>query len=345
MAGSRPLAVVRLWVKGARSGKPALGYACSMNLPDPDLLLNELRHPPVRDLAWTLLSPPLLRDTPAPQRHPLTASRWAADPDELASWLRLLDAKPTVLDTWLEQRRSRRLGLYYERLWQFALSQAPDIELLRANLPIRQDGQTLGELDLIFRDAQGIHHLELAVKFYLGLEHGDRARHDHWLGPGSHDRLDIKLQRTCEHQLQLCATPCARSMLSELTRGPIDSALWFGGYLFQPWRGRQVSPAGAHPRHLRGHWLRQRDWPAYSRQHPTSHSHARWQPLPRSNWLAPARLSSAAVWQASDFDSWVGLESARPQPWLLVRLEGDAQGYWCERERLFLVPDDWPAAN
>ena len=42
-----------------------------------------------------------------------------------------------------------------ERLWQFALCQAPDIDLLVANLPIRQGSHTLGELDLLLRDRDG----------------------------------------------------------------------------------------------------------------------------------------------------------------------------------------------
>ena len=58
--------------------------------------------------------------------------------------------------------------MYYERLWQYALCQAPDLQLIAANLPIRQNGSTLGELDLLFCDDQGVHHLELAIKLYLG---------------------------------------------------------------------------------------------------------------------------------------------------------------------------------
>jgi hypothetical protein len=301
-------------------------------------VLAGLSHPQVRDLAWTLLSPPLLSDTPAPQRYPLAASRWAERPDELADWLRLLDKQPAVLETWLAQRSIKRLGLYYERLWQFALCQAPDVDLLVANLPIRQEGKTLGELDLVVRDDEGVHHLELAVKFYLGLG-DDCSPHDRWLGPGSHDRLDIKLQRLTEHQLKLSSTPPARALLSELTCCDISSALWLGGYLFQPVHQRGgISPAGANPEHHCGSWLRHSDWPEFAGKKPNAH----WQPLARQAWLAPARLQSEAIWEKEAFKKWiVDVEGIR-QAKLLVRLDVDAEGNWLEQERLFLVPDPWP---
>ncbi|CAN1601753.1 protein of unknown function [Pseudomonas mediterranea] len=41
--------------------------------------------------------------------------------------------------------RDQRLGLYYERLWQFAVQHAPGIELIAANLPeIRREGRDPG---------------------------------------------------------------------------------------------------------------------------------------------------------------------------------------------------------
>lgn len=307
-----------------------------MSLPLLAELLPRLLHPQVRDLAWVLLSPPLLSDTPSPQRHPLAASRWASRPGELADWLLSHDSQPTVLETWLAQHSIRRLGLYYERLWQFAVGQAPDVDVLVANLPIRDGGHTLGELDLILLDADGVHHVELAVKFYLGLEAGDRRRHDHWLGPGSHDRLDIKLKRLCEHQLQLSSTGHAKALLRELTCREIDSALWLGGYLCQPWPSGCESPVGANPLHLGGGWLRQQAWTtAFPRDE------SRWQPLPRHAWLAPAQLEPGQIWQPEDVERWIS-EADGKHARLLARIEPGPRGRWVERERLFVVPDRWP---
>lgn len=314
-----------------------LGYAACMTLPRLDELLPTLAHPQVRDLAWTLLSPPILSEAPAPQRHPLTASRWATHPDAMSDWLRALDRQPDLLLAWLAQHSIRRLGLYYERLWQFAVSQAPDVDLLVANLPIRNGGQTLGELDLIVRDDEGVHHIELAVKFYLGTDEGDRHRHDRWLGPGSHDRLDIKLQRLCAHQLQLCGSAEARSLLCELTSRDIRSALWMGGYLFQPMGVTEALPDGANPDHLRGHWTRYRDWIAGD-----EFAQGRWHPLARPAWLAPARLEHAPLSLADDWQRWHEAFLRRGQARLLVRLNAQPEGHWAECERRFIVPDAWP---
>ncbi|MFU1922732.1 DUF1853 family protein, partial [Klebsiella pneumoniae] len=57
-------------------------------------------------------------------------------------------------------------------------SQKVDVRLIAANLPVRDGGHTLGELDLLLRDDDGIHHLELAIKLYLGPQSGPGD----WLG-------------------------------------------------------------------------------------------------------------------------------------------------------------------
>lgn len=300
-------------------------------------LPGHFRTPAVRDLAWVLLSPALLSDAGAPQRHPLHASVWGRQPSLLVDWLRQLDETPAPLQRRLDDSPVRRLGLYYERLWQFALQAAPDIRLIAANLPIRQQGRTLGEMDLLLEDEAGVHHLELAVKFYLGTGN-DRNDHALWLGPGAHDRLDLKLDHLRRHQLQLSSRPETRRTLEALHQGEVQPALWLGGYLFYPPGSAHVAPCGANPDHLRGHWLRRQQWAAHAERAPG----AVWQPLPRLAWLAPARLAGHACWPAQAWEHWLTHlpDDARAQ--LLVRLEPDDTGHWQERERVFLVSDDWP---
>lgn len=302
-------------------------------------LPSQLRQPAVRDLTWALLSPPLLAQTPWPQRHPLRASRWSQQPDALADWLLSLDADSHALQQWLSQSSVRRLGLYYERLWQFALHAAPDVEVLAANLPIRQHGNTLGELDMLLRDEEGVHHLELAIKLYLGQQQGSGAELAHWLGPGSRDRLDIKLTHLGRHQLPLSTRTEAQQRLTELNIQQPRPGLWLGGYLFYPWlQPSYAAPVAGNPDHLRGRWLHRADWADFAAYAP-----GHWQPLDRHAWLAPARIEEEFLWPKEHFKQWLAALPGDANAQLLVRLIEGPQRCWWEAERVFLVNDHWPA--
>ncbi|UVE16469.1 DUF1853 family protein [Pseudomonas sp. LS44] len=301
-------------------------------------LPRQLRQPHVRDLAWVLIAPPLLNGSPWPQRHPLSASPWMHSPNLLENWLRQLELDSRPLEDWLSQHSIRRLGLYYERLWQFALAAAPGVELLATNLPIRQlGGHTLGELDLLLRDDQGVHHLELAIKLYLGPQDADGSDPARWLGPGSHDRLDLKLNHLNYHQLPLSSHPLALEALAGLALTDIQAELWMAGYLFYPWPATCQAPRGAHAQHQRGRWLHRRSWPAF-----LAETSGAWQPLPRPTWLAPAQMKAEDLWDAAHFDSWLQALDEQAPAQLLVRFEEHATDDWQEAERVFLVSDQWP---
>ena len=69
---------------------------------------------------------------------------------------------------------------------------------------------------------------------------------------------------------------------------------------FRPWPQGCTPPLGANPHHLQGRWLRQGDWPRFQAEK----LDAVWQPIARSAWLAPARVTPAELWTANRFADW-----------------------------------------
>jgi uncharacterized protein len=319
-------------------------------------VLSQLRHASVRDLAFLLLSPPLLH--PA---HP----RWhgavqAFSEEELRvwrSWLLVQDMAPAALERYLAQMLSEqaashlRLGHYAEHLLAFALSNAPQelsITLLARNVPLRSKNgtrDTLGELDFVLERQGHVEHWELAVKFYLCA--GTKSLED-FVSPASlglpktvelnhkakHDTLAYKLAHVFDKQLAL------QAMLSEadapefnFTAPITQSFAYLRGWLFYPGFATGLSPAstpsawGLHPQHPHGIWLRQ--------EHTAQLKAGSWIELPRLGWLSPARIvrdKASRNYPALVFNS----SATDTSLWAQMKRQDD--GSRQELQRVFVVP-------
>lgn len=314
-----------------------------------------------RDLAWCSLSPPLLSRLPDEYRADAAQlAQWPAD--VRAAWQSwLAKADPATLPHTIAElsgapdptgSRSLRLGRHAERLLQFALHQAPGVDLLAANVPIRRAKghgiQTLGELDVVWRDPASaeIVHWEMAAKFYLMVDGVVDRRA--FVGPNLVDRLGDKLDHIVRRQLPMGATAEAQAAVGHR----IDrSEIYLLGWLF--YRDGVTPPGldalGIAPDHLHGWWSTLDAW--FARAADPSLHHARWCRLSRTDWLSGARVTTDATESAASLRDAMADRFADPahawrreSPVMVCELEPagpDAPGIWQERSRGFIVPDDW----
>ncbi|MBU1192918.1 MAG: DUF1853 family protein [Gammaproteobacteria bacterium] len=293
-----------------------------MTAADADLLTT-LYDPLVRDLAWALFSASLLATEP-------DADDWPKHAESIAR-LQSLDREPTALHKAVMAQRSGRLGLYFEALWQFWLTDNADYALRAHNLQIQVDGTTSGELDLIVehRRSGQLQHWELAVKFYLGM--GDTTEMSAWIGPNAQDRFDRKLQHLHDHQLPLLQYPETQSQLTASGWNIRQQRLILKGRLFYPLLETTPAPAGAAPDHLRGWWARPEEFMAHF-----GSTSLQWQVLGREDWLAPLRRAAAGNLQTAA-EIFLALDNLSQRPQCVA---GFANGDECSRG--FIVPAGWP---
>jgi hypothetical protein len=298
-----------------------------------------LRRARVRALAWLLDAPDLLDI-----HHPHWEGRIATlgpMTAETEDWLARLDADPSRLDQALGAKIHTRLGLYAEKLMAFYFAEQG--RLVAHGLQVRASrNDTVGEFDfLLDAGPDGVEHIEFATKFYLlqnevhGEVHGSLAADfDAFVGPNLADSLGRKMRKVFERQLALGTHPAAQPLLPR----PVTAArALVKGWLFYPagtWLEMTGNMSGIATRHCRGFWCARGELDLLEWD--------RFLILPRLQWLAPFRASSA-TWMldrvqlreelASHFET-----SNTPA---LVSLVRDEPGNIVEVDRGFIVPDDW----
>lgn len=288
----------------------------------------------VRDLAWVIGSPPLVR-------LPASAVLW---PD--AGWhIRNLEQMLGELETqdknnWpgreqFAARADQRLGAYFEFLVAHWLTRDKRYQLLESNLPVRQSSasggvETIGELDLIVRErASGqTEHWEMAIKFYLG---GAPGLGKSWVGTGLRDRLDFKLAKMTGQQFPLVNNEVAQAALSAKSITVDRCRAFVKGCFFYPWGEETAPPAEAASEHLRGWWLRRSRF-----QQAFAETKFRWQILQGLDRMAGFNPNNETYEDTRQFSEALADRPADRAIMVAAAAAGREAG------RGFLVPDDWP---
>lgn len=231
-------------------------------------------------------------------------------------------AQPALIQTAAEalarQPRRKRLGWHFENLVAALIQHSDRFDLVARNLVLRENGRTLGELDLLVRErASGeLMHWELALKFYLGLGEGRG-----WPGPNPHDQLASKARHLYDVQLPRAAQPGAMAQLQAAGHVIHRRALLTRGRLFYPCFTPCPAPPQADPAHQRGPWWREPPGAG--------------QVVPHDLWHHPEALSDnptpmLAAAALADYVSRVGTPT-------MILTTGQQPG--------FLVPPSWPERN
>jgi hypothetical protein len=299
-----------------------------------------LTQPDVRALAWLLDAPDLL-DPASRLWHGQIASLGPVTP-ATAVWLMQQERDPAPLLAALGSRPCFRLGLYAEKLMAFYFEQHG--LLLAHGLQVRSNKHgTVGEFDFLLRSGASLLHWEFATKFYLfdgAPDDAGKNSLDRLVGPNLADTLGLKMRKIIDLQLALAQHPVAQRLLGQTVA---RAQALVKGWLFYP-GGVPPGMAGVSTAHCHGFWCPLAQLGSLDGDLKGD----LFLLLPRMQWLAP--------WKGAVGPDVALLTRAQLQEVLTARFDTGStappalvasvcrQGEWLlERQRGFIVPDDWAA--
>ena len=272
-----------------------------------------------RDLVWAITSPSLLNtsDERVEPPHPLS-------PD---------DVDASDLADFLSQKATHRVGHYFELLVLYYLLRIRRVDVVAHGRALRVAGQTLGELDFLFRDETGrLIHWETAVKFYLCFDDGT-ASGPEYIGPNAADTFDRKTRRLFDHQLQLPVTDfgdlsCRRAFV----KGRV-----FYHVTADDLKDRDDRLASEH---LRGQWLRASEVDQFL----TYGKCCGFRRLTKPHWLSPEVVTGPAhsLVERHEFAQQLSQHFAELSAPVHAAAFRTSDNGHTEHTRLFVVSDDWP---
>lgn len=277
-----------------------------------------------RELNWLLTADPLWSSAPDHDCVPLEKI-CKGSVDEISK---------NLSTEWAWHGAPKRLGRRFESLLTAMLEQSDACKLLKHGLVVRDNKQTVGEVDYLIELPDSVLHLEVAIKFYAGIgKPSDPASAKSWIGPSCRDRLDLKINHLLNHQLTLCSTEFGQRALSMSGLPLPQSSLGLiYGYLIQPWQ--QINEIPQQTKQFgRAFWTTHSEALAamrhLSRPYSTDYG---WTLLERDQWIAPHVGSSRLPQVPRTIDLPVQADCYALQP---------KQSAGEEKLRLFIMQDSF----
>ncbi|WP_437368574.1 DUF1853 family protein [Maribacter litoralis] len=152
-----------------------------------------------------------------------------------------------------------RLGHRMEYVCKQLLDASAQYEVLLHNLPIREEKQTIGEIDFIVQETatQQLIHVELTYKFYI-IDTEIKEPIHQLIGPNRRDAFYTKLEKIKNNQFSLLHTPVGRSVLLDkgIDTATIAQQVCYKAQLFQPYNSAPMPISLVNPNCFVGFWLR-----------------------------------------------------------------------------------------
>jgi uncharacterized protein len=272
-----------------------------------------------RDLCWAINSPSLIRTSI----------------EHSACWpvCEAAEVAPESLQNFCDQHARHRVGQYFEDLVHFYLKAVRNYEIVEHGLQIQEGGRTVGELDFLYREADGgLHHCETAVKFYLYIPESNESG-SQFIGPNAADNFERKTQRLFDHQLKLSEERFPMVVKRE--------AFVKGRIFYHPLKDApEELPTALAADHLRGVWIRESELEWLK----SSGADAKFRAARKPLWLAPdvATVDDSELRSVDEICDQVRQHFTERRTPQLINALVVCDGVWLESQRIFVVSDQWP---
>ena len=282
----------------------------------------------LRDLQWLVSCPYLVDDSPGGvlMRFPPPVSL----PDEQEAW--------EPIKRHFESRAANRVGYYAEALMQMWLSGIAGVSGIEHGIVIKDGKVTLGELDFLFRHEGRLHHLEVALKFFLyrSVTDGETSvTSSQFPGPNAADNFEKKRDKLLQQQL-----PLGRKQFPEISE---SHSFVKGMIFFRPGEPRPaLLPERMNPHHLSGTWIRSNELDWLLDGVPQN---SRGLVMKKPFWLSGLRGPCGSVppgLTLGNLHAAVTEQFRQRESPVLLSLAKEGDSGWQEEERVFVVSEDWP---